>query len=369
MSLVKKCFHNAKEIKEDSVLLHIGWCSKDSGFIASSTLVLLILLLLVMGTIWVALADDVADEEAVNNGTKDLVIIRYNHTEYNYTPQFPSPYYSDESVKGEGFANINDNLAIMDERSPILDIKNRCSGTGSYSYASKKKVMNNIIIGENGINDIDYDSTNRMIRIDGRTNASYSEINFKFPGSFRTKAIRSLWKDQITSRNYAGIISMNYLFDYAKSLNFDSTATMTTDSTTHGKFLTTTNSTIFGGMNINGTFAGTGHIGATTNDLRGESLKMKDKTSDVILIDEDYKGSFKLNIKNMEITMMKSTDLGDTYRNFEGLYGKLAIDDYPWLPCMCNMGWNDMIIHDQRYHSAKDFFDCKTCWPPAPLSK
>jgi len=38
-----------------------------------------------------------------------------------------------------------------------------------------------------------------------------------------------------------------------------------------------------------------------------------------------------------------------------------------WLPCSC-LGWDSMPIHDQRYHSAKDFFDCTSCLPPAPCA-
>jgi hypothetical protein len=39
---------------------------------------------------------------------------------------------------------------------------------------------------------------------------------------------------------------------------------------------------------------------------------------------------------------------------------------YDWLPCI-SCGWNDMTIHDQRYHSAKDFFDFTAC--PFPYCK
>jgi hypothetical protein len=42
---------------------------------------------------------------------------------------------------------------------------------------------------------------------------------------------------------------------------------------------------------------------------------------------------------------------------------------YDWLPCSCNAGWDDMVIHDTRYHSAKGFFDCTSCRPPAPCPK
>lgn len=41
-------------------------------------------------------------------------------------------------------------------------------------------------------------------------------------------------------------------------------------------------------------------------------------------------------------------------------------DNYEWLPCSCQAGWNDMDLHDTRYHSAKGFFDCMNCMPSAP---
>ena len=346
--------------------------SPTGGTLIKLALILLILLLLVIGTIWVALADDVTDEEAVNRGAVDLVstIEGYNNSSSNSSP-YASPYSSSESVQGEGFSNINDNLAVSVTGSPILDLKHRCSGTGSYNYISESTIKNNTILrgSPDPSTGIDYVSSDRKIRIDEYTNDFYSEINLpRFNGSFQTKTpIRSLWKDQITSRNYAGIISMDYRFDYAQSLDLHSLATMTSDSDTYPKFLTTTNSTIISLMNIFGNVSeGTGHIGATKNDLRGESMKMKDKTSDTILMDEDYKGTFHLYIPKMEIKISKITNFGDYDRNSEGLYGKLALDDYSWLPCICNMGWDGMTIHDQRYHSTKNFFDCATCWPPAP---
>jgi hypothetical protein len=68
-----------------------------------------------------------------------------------------------------------------------------------------------------------------------------------------------------------------------------------------------------------------------------------------IEIDEDYFGTFYVE-KNMTLAVPNS---------------KSKAED-GWLPCSCNAGWDDMVIHDTRYHSAKGFFDCTTCWPLAP---
>jgi hypothetical protein len=70
-----------------------------------------------------------------------------------------------------------------------------------------------------------------------------------------------------------------------------------------------------------------------------------------IEIDEDYFGTYHVE-KNMTISV-------PYYKNKP---------TYDWLPCSCNAGWDDMVIHDQRYHSAKGFFDCTTCWPAAPCA-
>ena len=59
-----------------------------------------------------------------------------------------------------------------------------------------------------------------------------------------------------------------------------------------------------------------------------------------IEIDEDYWGTYHVE-KNMTLSVP---------------YSRVA-PVYDWLPCSCNEGWNDMTIHDQRYHSAKGFFD------------
>lgn len=61
-------------------------------------------------------------------------------------------------------------------------------------------------------------------------------------------------------------------------------------------------------------------------------------------IDEDYFGTYHVE-KNMTLSVPYSRNK----------------PTYDWLPCSCNEGWNDMVIHDQRYHSAKGFFDCTSC--------
>jgi hypothetical protein len=66
-----------------------------------------------------------------------------------------------------------------------------------------------------------------------------------------------------------------------------------------------------------------------------------------IYVDEDYFGNFHIE-KKMNI----ATEVADDDYT----------DDYDWLPCTCNSGWDDMDLHDTRYHSARGFFDC-TAYP------
>ena len=67
-------------------------------------------------------------------------------------------------------------------------------------------------------------------------------------------------------------------------------------------------------------------------------------------MDEDYFGTYHVE-KNLTMNVP---------------YSRQAVG-CDWLPCSCNEGWNDMALHDQRYHSAKGFFDCTSC--PFPYCK
>ena len=93
-----------------------------------------------------------------------------------------------------------------------------------------------------------------------------------------------------------------------------------------------------GALQANSNFVGT--LG--NNVLRGPHATAWYKPA--VEIDEDYFGTYHVE-KNMTLTVP---------------YSKNA-PTYDWLPCSCNEGWNDMVIHDQRYHSAKGFFDCTSC--------
>jgi hypothetical protein len=280
-----------------------------------------------------------------------------------------SLYTSDQSVTGTGLANIYNNLVVVDpdDKSQVLNLKILTSGTGAYSHNSYVYVQNNSVTTTSG----DFESSDHNITAKDDTSAVYSPVSFQFPGSFKAKTIKSLWKDQTYAKNYAGMITMDSLFDYAKALHKESTTTIYSEDHTYQEYLESENSTTGSIMNINSNFDGSAHLGVTLADVRGDISGIpKSETNSTVLMDEDYKGSFNLT-KKMQVIVKKTTDYGYYEKNYEGLYDEELyneglLNDYPWLPCACNAGWEDMTIHDQRYHSAKEFFDCTTCSPPGP---
>lgn len=309
-------------------------------------------MIIALGTFGLALAEDAADEVNVDSGTIDL------------EDTIAGSYFaSDQSITGTGLANIYNNLGVVDpdDGSQVLNLKILTSGTGGYSHSSYVYVQNNSVI-TNG----NYYSDNHNITAKEEISAVYSPVSLQFPGSFKAKTIKSLWRDRTYAKNYAGMISMDSLFDYAKALHKESTVIMHSDDHTYQGFLTSINSTTDSSMAITSNFDGSAHLGVNLADVRGSiSGIMKDKPESTALMDEDYRGSFNLT-KKMAVKIKKTTDYGDYERNYEGLFDVDSLDDYPWLPCLCNTGWDDMAIHDQRYHSAKGFFDCTTCLPPGP---
>jgi hypothetical protein len=90
--------------------------------------------------------------------------------------------------------------------------------------------------------------------------------------------------------------------------------------------------------------SGTAHIGMLQGNVGTLDFGKSALHNSIVNVDEDYTGTFNFGIK-MNLTTPVSKYWG--------------CED--WLPCSCYTGWNDMNLHDQRYHSAKGFFDCTTC--------
>ena len=158
-----------------------------------------------------------------------------------------------------------------DDKSQVLNLKILTSGTGAYSHDSYVYVQNNSVTTYSG----DFGSSHHNITAKDDTSAVYSPVNLQFPGSFKAKTIKSLWKDQTYAKNYAGIISMNSLFDYARTLHKESTTTMYSDKKNFEEYTDSKSSNIGSTMDINSKFDGAAHLGATINDVTGERLSMK----------------------------------------------------------------------------------------------
>ncbi len=258
----------------------------------------IILILLVVGMAGRVLAENAADEEAVDSGTMDLI------TEISGTY-----YVADQSVVGTGFANTLGNFAVVDpvDKSQVLDLRVRSSGSGYYSHNSAINVINNSLVTPNG----DFEDEAHSITAKEDTSAVYAPVSIQFPGSFEAKAIKSLWRDQTYSRNYAGMITMDSLYDYAKTLNKESTTTMYSDEHKYQDYLAAVNSTTSSSMDINSKFDGSAHLGVTLADVRGGIGGIaKSKADSNVLMDEDYKGSFSLT-KKMAVSLQETTDYGD----------------------------------------------------------
>ena len=311
------------------------------------------LLVILVGTVGVALAKNAVDEARVDNGTMDLL-----------TTVEGTLFAADQSVSGTGFTNINNNFGVVDpdDQEQVLNLKTLSSGTGDYKHSTYIYVQNNSITTSSG----EFDSSDHKITVKDDINAVYAPVSFQFPGSFKIKTIKSLWKDQTCAKNFGAMVTMDSLYDYTRALNKESTTTMSSDEHTFDLFEAAANSTATSTMDITSNFDGSAHIGVTLSDVRGGiSGITKTKPDSTVLMDEDYRGTFNLT-KKMEVSLTKTRDYGYYEKNREGAFGVASLDDYPWLPCLCNTGWDDMAIHDQRYHSAKGFFDCTACLPPGP---
>ena len=76
-------------------------------------------------------------------------------------------------------------------------------------------------------------------------------------------------------------------------------------------------------------------------------------------MDEYYSGTFRTT-KNLELTVYGlKLDYGETSDSTNAIN---------WLPCACFAGYDDMDLHDKRYHSAEGFFDVSACKQPKTTS-
>ncbi|MGD0951607.1 MAG: hypothetical protein ABR985_04310 [Methanotrichaceae archaeon] len=258
-----------------------------------------------------------------------------------------------QSVNGTGFTSTRSCINVDPEL-----LQAHSAGSGSYTYDSSFTIRNYDVVDD--ISDLiplkdletpvdNYISSERSVELQATTGFAYSPAVQPNMGTFRSGPIKSLWTDSTVIGNGGGA--------YMK-LGYDNVQSLSTD--VHSKvsgleridsLQGTTSGTFNAGMKVNAAFTG--------NERLEVDLKDPGKKVPTTLMDELYSGTFTTT-KNLELSDINTaTDYG------EDSEGTGAIN---WLPCSCFEGFDDMDLHDQRYHSASDFFDCTTCGFPQPCS-
>lgn len=242
-------------------------------------------------------------------------------------------YDSNESVKGDGFANSYSLLSADD-----LKLRNTAHGSGSYSVESvqhTRQFSERILSSNQAIN-----SSDAEVRLNETVDAAYSETKIDLGGSFRVLPFRSQWSEDTRASNANDGAAMSSTFNYATSLKKQMGARLYYDSSTSEDEATSSysaESRFSTRLNIAAEFSGSAHICAV-QAYKGPKYSQ-------VLVDEDYRGTFTI-AKDMII------------------YGE-SIErsaDEDWLPC-CTGGWKSMDKHDKRGHgaSAEGIFNC-TCF-------
>jgi hypothetical protein len=245
-----------------------------------------------------------------------------------------------ESVRGIGLTSKHSCINAAPE---IL--QTRSSGSGSYSYDSSIRLIN--FTASDPANG--FSAAGRSIELQENTSFTYAPILLAKDGTFRSGPIKSLWDDSIATGNGGGA--------YMK-VGFDSTRVLSKDI--HTKVsgfdrienILSSSGKFDAGMKFSAAFTG--------NEKLSVSLKETNKKTPTTLLDEYYSGTFRTT-KNLGLTVYGSRlDYGETSE---------STDAINWLPCSCYAGYDDMDLHDKRYHSAEGFFNFSTCPQPEPCSR
>jgi hypothetical protein len=278
-----------------------------------------LLLLLFAGTSVAATYEDVSDIPTISSG-------------YGYIMS--------QSVSGVGFTSTH--FCIKDQAEVL---QTHSSGSGHYSYDSTLQFQNFSYSDP----DNSYVTAGQKIELQENTSFAYSPVMLNNIGGFRAGPIKSLYNDLVTTGNSGGTIM---------SVGFDNTRTLSKDLHTKTSGVTNLENILQSGgyfetsMKYDVAFTGT--------EKQGVSFKESDKKTPTRMVDESYSGTFKI-AKNLDIkASLTNWDYGETSEDPNAIN---------WLPCACFQGYDSMDLTDQRYHSAKDFFDCTSCWPAKPCTK
>ena len=231
---------------------------------------------------------------------------------------------STQLVEGVGFANSH-----QDMETKYSSLRNKAHGSGVCYSETTSKVRQKVyeptsVTLKN--------SSGYKIELLESSSMVYYEQPFNLGNSFRSMPIRSLWAEMAWAKNYRDGVSINVFVFNARNLKKDLAIDVLNRDRYSDQYKEQYNGT---GLNLNTTFSGIGHIGVLRED--------KNTKDAIMLMDEDYIGSFSL---TKRIAM-------------EVLHKNETLEDEGWLPC-CSGGWADMTYWDKKEHgdSTKGIFDC-----------
>jgi hypothetical protein len=320
-----------------------------TGGVYLKCIMLTVILIVILGTAAIATADWSSDE------MRKFIGYNYPFADANRIIDKNLSFSLEQSVQGNGYF-----MTYKYAKMRNAEFKDYAHGSGSLdneavlaSYdATRKYHLWNADWNDYNVSCIQYKET---------THAAYAPTKIAIgTGYYEVKPLNydSLIKEKTWLKNRLAGTSMQNEVEYAHKLDKDFSAVVKdfTNFTYDPMF----KSNAFSQMKIKEDVGeGKIHIEAlqaasdsvNTPFPTASSINSAWKHKPSVEIDEDYFGTYHVE-KNLTLAMPYST--GDL-RN-------------EWLPCTCNAGWDSMVIHDTRYHSAKGFFDCTTCWPPTPCS-
>jgi hypothetical protein len=312
-------------------------------------------LVAILGSAVISTAQTIPQPDYTQKAVNGFIGYSYPITDPNRIIEKNVSFSFEQTVQGNGYY-----MAYKYAKMGNVEFKDYAHGSGSLdneailaSYdATKKYHLWNADWNDYNVSCIQYKET---------THAVYAPTRIAVgTGYYAANPLNydSLIKEETWLKNRRAGTSMENQVEYAHKLDKD--LSLTVKDYTNFTYDPLFTSNAFSQMKVKEDVAeGKIHIGVlqantntgTTLFDSANHLNSAWKGKPAIEIDEDYWGTYHVE-KNMTLSVPYSRNQ----------------PVYDWLPCTCGAGWNDMVLHDTRYHSAKGFFDCTTCMPPAPCS-
>jgi hypothetical protein len=318
-----------------------------------STMLAALVLVAILGSAVISTAQTIPQPDTTQKSVNSFIGYSYPITDPNRIIEKNVSFSFEQTVQGNGYY-----MAYKYAKMGNTEFKDYAHGSGSLdneailaSYDSIKKThLWNADWYDYNVSCIQYKET---------THAVYAPTRIAIgTGYYAANPLNydSLIKEKTWLKNRMAGTSMQNEVEYAHKLDKD--LSVVVKDYTNFTYDPLYKSNAFSQIKIKEDVGeGKIHIGvlqAATNTAgstfsSGGHLNSAWKHQPAIEIDEDYFGTYHVE-KNMTLSVPYSKNQ----------------PTYDWLPCTCNAGWDDMVIHDTKYHSAKGFFDCTTCMPLAP---